>query len=317
MTQQRFDMVHTRPGIPALIGLWMKKNSGLKFLNDIREFYADSRVDGGIWRTSNFFYKKIYNYFKRKEDEAVAQSDGIVCLTYTAEKIIKQWPSFNKKIPVEVIPCSVDMNLFDPEKIDVNLKLKLKKELEIKDDDFVVSYLGSVGGWYLTNEKMKFCKVISDKNPETKFLFISPQQHHPLIKESAKKAGIHESQIIVKHGLRNEVPALLSFSNYSLFFIKPCYSKLSSSPTKHGEIMAMGIPVISNAGVGDVADIIKKYQSGIVLKTFDPEEFQLASDLIRNQIPFDKNAIRNGAKEFYNLDNAVEKYAKIYNAILN
>lgn len=46
--EEKFDMVHTRPGVPALIGLWMKKKSGVRFLNDIREFYADSRVDGGM-----------------------------------------------------------------------------------------------------------------------------------------------------------------------------------------------------------------------------------------------------------------------------
>lgn len=59
---------------------------GVKFLNDIREFYADSRVGGGMWHTGNPLYKMIYNFFKRKETEAVSVNDGIVCLTYAAEK---------------------------------------------------------------------------------------------------------------------------------------------------------------------------------------------------------------------------------------
>ena len=111
--KEKFDMVHTRAGIPALIGLWMKKKLGVKFLNDIREFYADSRIDGGMWNTKNIFYKSIYNYFKKKEDEAIENSDGIVCLTYAAEKIINQWPQYKKQILLQVIPCSVDLNLFD------------------------------------------------------------------------------------------------------------------------------------------------------------------------------------------------------------
>ena len=49
--EHKLDMVHTRPGVPALVGLWMKKTMGVKFLNDIREFYADSRVEGGMWNT--------------------------------------------------------------------------------------------------------------------------------------------------------------------------------------------------------------------------------------------------------------------------
>lgn len=312
---EKFDMVHTRPGVPVLIGLWMKKKFGVKFLNDIREFYADSRVDGGMWNKENFFYKKIYEFFKQKETEAVNESDGIVCLTYAAEKIIKQWPHYKKEIPLEVIPCSVDMRLFDPEKINAGLKLKFKKELRINDDDLIISYLGSIGGWYLTGEMMRFYKILSDKIPAAKFLFISPHQHG-IIFETAKKFGIPKEKIIVTHAQRHEVPVLLSFSNYSVFFIKPCYSKLSSSPTKHGEIMAMGIPIITNAGVGDVAEIVAKYNSGMVLKELNEQGFLGAAELISQGISFDKTHIRNGAKEFYDLQSAIEKYLKIYEEIL-
>ena len=100
----------------------MKKKMGLKFLNDIREFYADSRIDGGIWNYNNYFYRKIYNYFKKKEGEEVRMSDGIVCLTYAAEKIISDWPQYKKEIPLEVIPCSVDMELFLSGKCDQEQK---------------------------------------------------------------------------------------------------------------------------------------------------------------------------------------------------
>ncbi|HEV2830333.1 MAG TPA: hypothetical protein VGW31_00005, partial [Hanamia sp.] len=183
---EKFDMVHTRPGVPALIGLWMKKKLGIQFLNDIREFYADSRVDGGMWNKENFFYKRIYQFFKQKENEAVEKSDGMVCLTHAAEKIIKQWPCYKKEISLEVIPCSVDIDIFDPEKTDSILKAKYKEALDIKDDDFIISYLGSIGGWYLTNETMRFCKVLSDKIPSAKFLFISPHQHEIIFKTAKK-----------------------------------------------------------------------------------------------------------------------------------
>jgi hypothetical protein len=31
--QQQFDMIHTRVGLPTLVALWMKKKTGVKFLN--------------------------------------------------------------------------------------------------------------------------------------------------------------------------------------------------------------------------------------------------------------------------------------------
>ena len=309
-----FDLVHTRPGIPALVGLKLKRKFGIKFLNDIREFYADSRVDGGIWDLENFFYKKIYAFFKQKEKEAVSKSDGIVCLTKVAEKIIKQWPEYKTQVPLQVIPCSVDMALFDPCKIDFAEKENLKKELEIGDEDFVISYLGSVGSWYMIEEMIQFFKIINDRKIKTKFLFISPNTKASIL-NWAKKFDLDENKIIIKAAKRTEVPALLSLSKLSVFFIKPCYSKQSSSPTKHGEIMAMGIPVITNSGVGDVAAIVEKYRSGIVLQNLVKVEYEWVVDIILKENQFDNIKIRNGAVEFYNLENGLQKYKSVYESI--
>jgi glycosyltransferase involved in cell wall biosynthesis len=314
--KHHFDMVHTRPGVPALIGLWMKKKSGVKFLNDIREFYADSRVDGGIWNTKNLFYRKIYDHFKGKENEAVAQSDGIVCLTWRARKIISEWPSYDKKVPIRVIPCSVDMELFDPAKIEATDKIRLKNQLGIHDEDIVISYLGSIGSWYLTDELLQFFKIIEEQVASAKFLFISPHAKEKIIAE-AKKFGIKEDKIIVCKATREEVPALISLSKFSVFFIKPCYSKQSSSPTKHGEIMAMGIPVITNTGVGDVAEIVKKYSAGITLKDLDEKEFNAAITIMKSDEHFENDTIRQGALEYYNLHHAVTAYKEIYSHILD
>ena len=81
--------------------------------------------------------------------------------------------------------------------------------------------------------------------------------------------------------------------------------------------MAMGIPVITNAGVGDVADIVKKYNGGIVLTELSDTEFETVTSMIDSSQKFDATDIRRGAEEFYNLDNAVQKYLKIYREVLN
>jgi glycosyltransferase involved in cell wall biosynthesis len=313
--ENTIDMVHTRPGVPALVGLWMKRKFGIKFLNDIREFYADSRVDGNMWNLKNPLYKIVYNFFKRREVAAVAENDGIVCLTYAAEKIINQWPEYKKSIPLEVIPCSADLELFNPEKIAETEKVALKIELGISENDFIVSYLGSIGGWYLTDEMLEFCKVLSDQIPAAKFLFVSPHRHEE-ITAAAIKHNIDAGKIITRKASRQQVPVLLSLSHFSVFFIKPCYSKQSSSPTKHGEIMAMGIPLITNSGVGDVQTIVEQYHSGIVIQEFNQEEYSIVAEKIAAGINYNTAEIRQGAREFYALASAIEKYNRIYNSIL-
>ena len=314
--QEKFDLVHTRPGIPALVGLWMKNRFGVKFLNDIREFFAESRVDGGMWDKNNFAYNKVYGFFLRKEEEAIAQSYCIFCLTHAAEKIIRSSSSYKKGTPLQVIPCSVDLGLFDPATISEEQKKHLRQKLGIDEDDLVISYLGSIGGWYLTDEMMRFCKMISDKNPSGKFLFISPH-HHEKIYEEARKHGLQRKNVIAVAAKRSEIPGLVSLSDFSIFFIKPCFSKLSSSPTKHGELMAMGIPVITNAGVGDVKEIVERYNAGLVLETFTREEFRKVATYLSTENKFDKKLIRQGALSFYNLEKSVVEYHEIYSTLLS
>ena len=311
-TKNNFDMVHTRPGLPTLVALWMKKKYGTKFLNDVRGFWADERVDGSMWSLKNPVFKAVYNFFKKHEYECLENADYITCLTHAAKKEMLTWQNVKgQPIPIEVIPCSADLELFNPENIDRAIKEQFRKELGIKPGDMIFSYLGSIGGWYLTDEMMRLCKLISDKIPAAKFLFISPHRHE-VITNAAAKQGLDAGKVITRQAKRHEVPVLLSLSSYSIFFIKPCYSKISSSPTKHGEIMAMGIPVITNSGVGDVAEIVKKYNAGFVLDDFSDEVInEVINEVVKNK-QFDKKEIRNGAKEFYALENAIHTYRDVY-----
>ncbi len=312
-----FDMVHTRPGLPTLVALWLKKTYGVKFLNDIRGFWADERVDGGMWNIKNPLFKRIYLFFKKHEFECIEKADYNNCLTYAAREVIHSWKHIpGQPLPVEVIPCSVDLDLFDPGAVDPVLKKQFAEELNIKEGDTVFTYLGSIGGWYLTDEMMRFCKMLSDKIPSAKFLFISPHLHE-MIAAAAVKQGLPAGRILTRQARRNEVPVLLSFSSYSIFFIKPCFSKLSSSPTKHGEIMAMGIPVITNAGVGDVEEIVTRYNAGYVLKDFSDASFKEIADKVSKGNSFDREVIRAGAKDFYALESAIARYKKMYETILN
>ena len=313
--KNNFDMVHTRPGLPTLVALWMKKKYGIKFLNDVRGFWADERVDGGMWNLKNPVFKTVYNFFKKHEFECLENADYVTCLTYAAKKEMHTWKNIKgQPLSIQVIPCSADLELFNPQNIDQAVREQFRKELNIGDTDMIFSYLGSVGGWYLTDEMMRLCKVLSDKFPAAKFLFISPHRH-AVITSAAAKQGLHANKIITKHAKRHEVPVLLSFSSYSIFFIKPCYSKISSSPTKHGEIMAMGIPVITNSAVGDVAEIVSKYNAGYIVNSFSENEFIAVADNIAAGKIFNRDEIRKGAFDFYALPQAIERYREVYTEI--
>ena len=182
-----YHMVHTRPGLPTLVALWMKKKYGIRFFNDVRGFWADERVDGGMWKLSNPLFKRIYNFFKKHEYECLQKADAITCLTEAAKKEMLTWKQIpGQPLPITVIPCSADLELFNPDNIDLSLINDFRESLSINESDIIISYLGSIGGWYLTQEMMLFCKRLSDKIPAAKFLFISPHRHEQIIEAAFK-----------------------------------------------------------------------------------------------------------------------------------
>lgn len=78
----------------------------------------------------------------------------------------------------------------------------------------------------------------------------------------------------------------------------------------------MGIPLITNSGVGDVQAIVEKYKSGIVINNFTNEDYITAAMAIGAKQEYNAATIRKGAEEFYSLQSAIEKYKRIYGNIL-
>lgn len=77
--------------------------------------------------------------------------------------------------------------------------------------------------------------------------------------------------------------------------------------------MAMGIPIVCNAGVGDTDLVIEKYEAGAVLEETNPTEYEAFSFPIST---FNKEQTVIGAKEFYGLENGVNTYFSIYSALI-
>ncbi|MBP8192146.1 MAG: glycosyltransferase [Chitinophagales bacterium] len=312
--KNNFNIVHCRSYIAALVGLKLKKEQKIKFIFDMRGFWADERVDGKLWNLKNPLYKIVYNYFKRKEVAFLESADYTISLTNNAKQEILSWQNIhNNPIKIQVIPCCADLNLFNKSTINLNKKDQLKISLNINNGDFVLLYLGSIGTWYMLHEMMEFFSVLKQKIPAAKFLFVTKEEHGRIL-ETAERFNVKDS-IIIRPGNREEIPYLISLCNFSIFFILPAYSKKASSPTKQGELMAMGIPIICNTNVGDTDKIVNDYNSGILIADFNKQSYLSAIDNM--QIKFDEASIVDGAFDYFSLENGVEKYAAVYASVLN
>ena len=161
---------------------------------------------------------------------------------------------------------------------------------------------------------LDFFKCYQNQFKNAQFLFITFDGDEIL--DVAQKKGISAESIIIRGAQRDEVPTLLSISNASVFFIRPCYSKISSSPTKQGEIMSMGVPLFCNSGIGDTDMIVEKYNSGILVEDFSNHAYTKAIEQFK-EFNNTKENIRKGAIDYFSLDNGVNKYVELYKRILN
>ena len=311
--KNKYYLVHCRSYISALVGITLKKSYNIPFIFDMRGFWADERIDGNIWNLNNPIHYIIYKYFKKKEKEFLNFADAIICLTEKARIEIISWKDIiNEASKIRVIPCCVDTNFFDPEKVDTSMIAKKKLLYNIKEKDLILGYVGSIGTWYMLDEMLDFFKFLKNKNENVKFLFITNEVKDNII-VSANKKDIKEEDIVIISGSRYEMPALISLFDYGIFFIKPVYSKMASSPTKQGEIMAMCKPIICNEGIGDTDIIINKFKAGVIVKNFNCAE---AVDNLE-KFEFNKDLIRQGSVDYFSLEKGIIEYQSVYKKVIN
>ena len=315
--EKKFKLIHCRSYIPALIGLHLKNKYQIPFLFDMRGFWVDEKVDGNIWNMNNPLFRFIFRFMKKKEKVFFRTADTIVSLTKKAIPTINSISNsgdISKKIKVN--PCCVDVRHFDSANVSSEMRAYWKTKLNIQSNDYILSYLGSLSTWYLPEEMLRFFLRFKIQVPHAKFLIITTEDAQPFIK-MAEKIGVPLDSLIFTSSNRNDLPALLSLCNTSLFFIKPAFSKIASSPTKLGELLSMGIPVICNTGIGDTDEMIRSSQSGVICKSFDDKEYDRCSEEILNlEKTLNKEFTRSKAIELFSLENGVNCYHAIYQELI-
>ena len=309
--KNKYRLIHCRSYVAAQVGLMLKKKFGVKFLFDMRGFWVDERVDGGLWDLKKPIYRALYSRYKKKEKDFIKGAEAIISLTQAGKDEIMSWPTY-KGQPIAVIPCSADFDLFtltnDTE------KKKSREKLGLAPENYVVSYLGSLGTWYLIDEMLDFFSVVKKNIASAKFLFITRDDFEH-VKQKALNKNINENDLVFTSASREEVALYAKASDVSLSFIKPCYSKIASSPTKLGELWAMGIPVISNSGVGDVKLLTQETGAGYVITSFTEKAMEEALLVVRN-IKVTPDEIRTNAFGYYDLNKMQQRYSQVYKDLL-
>ncbi len=317
--EKQFDLTHCRSYIAAELGLFLKKKYGVKFIFDMRGFWADEKAETGHWNQQKWMYRKIYRRYKNLEREFVREADHIISLTEAGKKELGRLydglfgatgVTVEKKCMV--IPCCADLAHFDFNRVTKEQTLEYKKKLQIDPSVPVLSYSGSLGDWYMLDEMLQFFQAFRKKHPGAIFLVLSREL--PRLKDAMERNNIDSSTVVTGFSSYQELPLYLSVIDFSVFLIKPIYSKIASSPTKHAELMGMGIPVFCN-DIGDTGYFLRHYPLGELITTIG-EDFPAALERVERKV-LDKEKIREVARQYFGLPVGVQRYKAVYDALLS
>lgn len=311
--KHKFGILHCRSYLPMQVASFVKRLTGVKVIFDMRGLWVDERVDGGLWNQDRWINRVIYRIYKRMERDLLASASHVVVLTRRVVPELKRL-SPEMSAPVTIIPCCSDFDHFVIPSTE--MRQSARAELGINSDALVLSYLGSLGTWYMLDDMLRLFSAVARQRDDVHLLFITrdwKEEHEDLLKSMGianLRARIH-----VRSASRDEVPALMAASDIMLSFIKPAYSKMGSCPTKLAEAFALGIPVISNVNVGDVEQITSELDAGATFDLNDAQAFECLAGILDQIKAKGGEGLRERARKTFGLEVAAASYRHVYDVI--
>jgi glycosyltransferase involved in cell wall biosynthesis len=308
--QHRFKFIHCRSYLPALCALNLKKLFGLPFLFDTRGLWADERVEGGAWPQNKIIYRMIYRYFKSLELRLLKEANKIL---FQAKACLTDFHSRGIDLGDRgvVIPCCVDLNKFSQSTIEKEKLVALRNSLGISSEDRVMLYLGSIGGRYLTDKVILLAKEISSQHPSLKLMFVVNGGKEE-VRVAAERLNFPVKKLVICSALRKDVPLHIALSDLSVMFVCEGYSNVAVSPVRVAEILAMGVPMLINSGIGDMDKILTSVNSDFIVDGMNSESFAKVSKNFLNIVTTDKKLLRSLAEKEFDLNKGVAGYRSIY-----
>jgi len=302
----KIKIIHARSYVSSIIALTLKKLFNVKYIFDMRGFWADERIDGGLWPKDGSMYR-VAKWFEKR---FLLNADRVVSLTNAAIDEMKSFGYLQGSMPIfETITTCTDLDVFNYS----NATSKRENESQ----PFTLGYVGSVGVWYLFDETLSCFKELQRQVPEAR-LHILNRGDHDYITKRISESGISADSVLLEVADHAGVAKAMQNMDAGIFIIKPAYSKIASAPTKLGEFLGCGVPCLGNANVGDIADIIVGEKVGVVLSSFDADSIRVAVEelVCLTKQEGIKAHCRDVALRYFSLKEGVRSFDRIYRELV-
>lgn len=179
--------------------------------------------------------KKLVEYFTKFYCDKTTQE--LIVPTKKTYELFKEKYNYDRNI--HIIPTGIEIERFYDENIDKKRVKEIKEKWHIKDDDFLILYVGRLGYEKSIDLLIDAQATFVKSNPNCKLMIVGDGPDLPKFKEQIKKLKIEENVIFTGKVPWEDVPLY-----YNIATVFATASKTETQGLTVIEAMASGTPVI-------------------------------------------------------------------------
>ena len=206
---------------------------------------------------------------------------------------------------MSVIPCVADEHKFYPDDAE---REATRRELGLANK-FVVVFPGRLGRWHCGPEMLALVQGLMKAYEDVHFLVLTPD-----VDEGTRMAAaaLPEGRYDVRSARHTEVPRFLRAADLGLLLREAHPLNEVACPTKFGEYVSCGLPVLISAGIGDCSRFVAENRAGVVLERPDPAVAVAALPTLRSEPSAERRARISSSAGIFSRERAAREMAEVY-----
>jgi glycosyltransferase involved in cell wall biosynthesis len=267
------------PAESAVGAYFASKLTRAKVVFDVRDEWEDYVICKASLKT----FKRAYRLLRALMTSLYNKGDLVVAVTRPIARSLR----LRGIRKVEIVPNGADINVFRPYEKDA-----ARRKLGLKDDEFVIVYEGTVGGYYRLDVVVRALARLDNVIRNKIRLVMVGRGGIPDVLRLAENLRLKSN--IVYLGVRNnkvELAQIISAGDVGLvpYDDNPLWK--DHVPAKFYEYCACGIPVIATVYDDSLlAEIIKEHKLGLTIPPMDEKKLTEVVHQIYEDVEFRKSA---------------------------
>jgi glycosyltransferase involved in cell wall biosynthesis len=236
--------------------------------------------------------------------QVFAAAGGLLAVSRPVAEYLERFDAARGK--VHVLPNGVDAERVHP---------GVPPSRPAECGSFVIGFVGTLKRWHGLQTLVAAFDLLRRSAPEARLLIVGSGPEEGTVVADLRRRDLLERAHLTGTVTPPDIPALLT-SMHVAVAPAPAIDNFYFSPLKIFEYMAAGLPVVAS-GIGQMAEIIRDHETGLLCSPGDPAALASALDRLRRD-PLLRARIGRAARaavlESHTWDHALERVLQIAGA---